>query len=205
MTFSDLMSIATAVIGSIGGSALIVIGASTWLGRVWAGRILEQDRHKYASELEHIKNQLESERSRNQFIFSLYFEGQFRIYNDLWSSLVELQHCVKSLWESASTANVQKLSKSLKEAKLQVQKSALLIEPDHYIEIINALEDFENYRVGKEKLVSIRRVSDIEHWQIDQIIQDNLCNKDRISQFSEEILNKMRGRLRLAEPQQAAG
>lgn len=84
---SEVFSIAGAMIGSVGGAAFIIVALSTWLGKVWANRILEQDRLKYASGLEQIKNKLNSERERSQFVFSLYFEGQFKIYNDLWAAL----------------------------------------------------------------------------------------------------------------------
>lgn len=40
MTTSDAWSIATAVIVSFGGSAAIILGLTSWLGKYWAGRIL---------------------------------------------------------------------------------------------------------------------------------------------------------------------
>ncbi|MCF6150444.1 MAG: hypothetical protein E3K37_17550 [Candidatus Kuenenia sp.] len=72
---SNVFSIAEAMIGSVGGAALIIVALSTWLGKVWANRILDKDRLKYASELEQIRNKLNSERERSQFVFSLYFGG----------------------------------------------------------------------------------------------------------------------------------
>jgi len=85
MKILEVFSIAGATLGSVGGAALIIVALSTWLGKVWASRILEKDRLKYESELEQIKNRLNSKRDRSQFVFSLYFEGQFKIYNDLWA------------------------------------------------------------------------------------------------------------------------
>ena len=55
MTITEIWSIAGAVIASVGGSTLIVVGCSTWLGKVWANRILEADKAKYQSELENLK------------------------------------------------------------------------------------------------------------------------------------------------------
>lgn len=40
MTTSDAWSIAGAVLASLGGSAAIIFGLTSWLGKYWAGRIL---------------------------------------------------------------------------------------------------------------------------------------------------------------------
>lgn len=54
----DIWEIASAVLVSLGGGALIIGAFSTWLGKVWAGRILESDRAKYQAEIELIKSDL---------------------------------------------------------------------------------------------------------------------------------------------------
>lgn len=42
-------------LGAVGGGGAIIFFLSSWLGKVWANRILEADRSKYAAELEGIK------------------------------------------------------------------------------------------------------------------------------------------------------
>ncbi len=46
MSFTEILQLATAVITSLGGGALIVLAFSSWLGKVWASRILQQERHQ---------------------------------------------------------------------------------------------------------------------------------------------------------------
>ena len=99
--------VASAILGSVGGASLIIIGLSSWLGKVWANRILEKDKLKYTSELEKIKAQLQSESQKQHLMFSMYFEGQFKLYNDLWVSLSELQSGVEALWSEASAHNLK--------------------------------------------------------------------------------------------------
>jgi len=70
MNISDIFAISGAVIGSVGGSALIILALSTWLGKVWANRILEQDRFRYKSEIEQLKNKLTSDREKGNIVFS---------------------------------------------------------------------------------------------------------------------------------------
>jgi hypothetical protein len=49
---TGVFSVAAAVLLSIGGGAVIVFALSRWLGTVWAGRILEQERQRNQRELE---------------------------------------------------------------------------------------------------------------------------------------------------------
>ena len=43
MSFQDVFQIASAVLLSLGTGGAIVVGLSSWLGKVWASRILEKD------------------------------------------------------------------------------------------------------------------------------------------------------------------
>ncbi len=52
MTLTDLSQIAGTVLLSLGGGAVIVFVLSKWLGGVWAGRILENERAELAREHE---------------------------------------------------------------------------------------------------------------------------------------------------------
>ena len=55
----DIWSIAAAVIAAVGGGGVLVIALSSWLGRVWAERILESDKAKYEKEFLELKTQLD--------------------------------------------------------------------------------------------------------------------------------------------------
>lgn len=58
MTLSDVLEIAGAVMVSLGGAASILFAFSSWLGRVWAERILSKEKAKYAVNLEAFKKEL---------------------------------------------------------------------------------------------------------------------------------------------------
>ena len=102
MNIDDIFKISTAILASVGGASIIIIGLSTWLGKVWANRILEKDKLKYTSELEVYRSQLQNESQKQNLIFSTYYSEQFKLYNNLWVSLSELQTGVEELWEEAS-------------------------------------------------------------------------------------------------------
>ena len=56
-----IFDVAGAIIVSVGGSGLIIVGLSSWLGKVWANRILLNEKSKHDNELEKYKSQLVTE------------------------------------------------------------------------------------------------------------------------------------------------
>jgi len=192
MNSEEIFKIAGAILTSVGGAAIIMMALSSWLGKVWANRILEKDKLKYISELENIKVKLQSESVKQQLVFSLYFEGQFKIYNDLWLALSELESEVDKLWESATTANLRSFIRSVQKAKKQIRNSALLIEKEHYDQIMENLKAFEEYRVGKESLISLRNLDSINDGEINALIENNRQRREQILSFTNTMLEKMR-------------
>lgn len=195
MNIEVVFKIAAAIITSIGGSAFIIVALSSWLGKVWASRILEKDKLKYSSELEAIKSELQRESEKQKITFSLYFEGQFKLYNDLWLALSELKNEVDKLWEFANRTNLKAFIRAVQKAKKQIRNSAILIEKEHYEKILESLSSFESYRFGKEKLVNTRAIDDIEDYGVNQIIERNREARNQITEFTEFMLEEMRNQI----------
>jgi hypothetical protein len=59
----DALEMATAVLISLGGGSVIVWALSSWLGKVWANRILESDRRKAEEALADFRARLDRETS----------------------------------------------------------------------------------------------------------------------------------------------
>ena len=196
MNVIEVFKVSAAILGSVGGAAAIIFGLSTWLGKVWANRILEKDKLKYTTELEKIKTELQNESQKQNLMFSLYFEGQFKLYNDLWVSLSELQSRVEDLWAEASPKNLKNFVSALRKAKNQIRSSALLIEPEHYKDIMNVIENIESYRDGKERLILARQnLNHVDEWQSPEIIDGNRQHKESITKFVELMLEIMRSQI----------
>lgn len=51
----DLGTVITGIVSGLGGGAVVVAGLAGWLGKVWAGRILQGDRAQHMKELEEEK------------------------------------------------------------------------------------------------------------------------------------------------------
>jgi len=82
MTPRDIFSLAAAIIGSLGGGAVLVLALSSWLGKVWANRILEGDKAKYAQALEDLKSRYlqdiekyKTSLKKSEFIFEKEYQA----------------------------------------------------------------------------------------------------------------------------------
>ena len=89
MTFSDIFEIGGAVMLSLGGASVLIFSFSSWLGKVWAERILSREKAKYAEQLEDFKRNLTLETESHKVRLKkseLIFAKEF----DAASSLVSL-------------------------------------------------------------------------------------------------------------------
>ena len=59
MIWDDAFKIVVAMITSVGAGGAIVFALSTWLGKIWAQRILASENHQLTSALEKTKSELE--------------------------------------------------------------------------------------------------------------------------------------------------
>lgn len=87
MTISDALTVTITALLSLGGGGIIVFALSSWLGRVWASRILEQDRAKYQKALQTELERVRGDREQNVFVHRIQFEAEFRAYQEVWQAL----------------------------------------------------------------------------------------------------------------------
>lgn len=55
MNWDEAFKMVFSALGAVGGAGVVIIALSTWLSKVWANRILETDRNRYASEIEALR------------------------------------------------------------------------------------------------------------------------------------------------------
>jgi hypothetical protein len=183
--------IAVTILGSVGGSVVVIGGLSNWLGRIWATRILEQDKKKYQQEIELLKKQYEVHFDGLKAVLLRYSENQFDIYRELWGSLCELKLTTDDLWIRATPDNVAKFSTQLNKSRFWLEKSSLFIEDEHYQRLKGVFDEFEQFLVGKENLVELRHtpnISDEElRYRTKDIVESNRWHRDHFSQTLVEL------------------
>jgi hypothetical protein len=92
MTIHELFSAAGAVLASIGGGAVIVLGCSNWLGKLWASRFAAADKAKHATEMANLEARLGREtadRTRKLEALKNHYERQVE---DFYGPLFNMVH-----------------------------------------------------------------------------------------------------------------
>jgi len=122
---TELLKLTAAFGASVGVAALILRALSGWLGKVWANRILEQDRARYAKEIEEFRQKgqavLERLRTRSErelLIHRVQFEKEFEVYVKLWSGLVDLVAATSSLRPAIDHVDTSKTEDQIKQERL---------------------------------------------------------------------------------------
>ena len=167
MSWNDSFKIIGSVIFSLGGASALILFFSSWLGKVWANRILAEDKAIYQKEIESLKNHFNTQLAyyKNQLeiaksSLSRYSENQFYLYSELWGQLCDLKNSGDRLWDSANDKRLLDFTNHLRKTKEHVIKGALLIEEEHYNQLTNILNEFSNFLINKKRLIDFRQ-SDI--------------------------------------------
>lgn len=185
MNWDQAFKLAASMLASVGGGAVIIFALSSWLGKVWANRILEADKVKYQSALEVLKR---------------YSESQFHLYNDLWSSLCDLRIAGDSLWEEANSINARRFAQQLQKTRDMVQKRSLLIEDAHYEALKKLMQEFGDFNLGKTRLLELRRnqfpLQDLADHDVNRVIQQNRLKKEAYSKLLTELERSLKDQLR---------
>jgi hypothetical protein len=188
------------ILTAIGGTAVVIVGLSSWLGKVWATRIANQEAHKFQIQFDAIK------REKNLLFEALksailrYSDKQFALYNELWRSLCELKASADDLWEEVNFQKVKTFAKQVKEAKDAIERNALLIEDHHYTRIKRIISQFEEFEFEKKRLVDLRSMSarsnDLDPYTIRNTIENNRQIKDQYTQLLVDLCQNFKSQIR---------
>jgi hypothetical protein len=94
MTISEVLRLAGAIIGALGGGALIVFALSSWLGKIWANRLMEADKATHARALKQLESDLSrvaTDRSRKLENLMHHYERQIE---EFYGPLFNMVHQV---------------------------------------------------------------------------------------------------------------
>ena len=67
----EAFEIAQALLLSIGGGAVIIWGLSSYIGKIWAKRILQNEKQEHEKELSEFKSKLEALTAKNSLNYQL--------------------------------------------------------------------------------------------------------------------------------------
>lgn len=85
---TEVWSIAAAVIIALGGGSALVLLMSSWLGKVWANRILESEKAKYQTEFALLKSDLDKKIHEHNVAFTRVDAQRVEAISQLYGALI---------------------------------------------------------------------------------------------------------------------
>ena len=131
MKYEDLFKIIALVLTSFGGGALIVVALSSWLGKLWMGRILQVEKAAIEKQLEGIRHELGLSRSSYEHHLDLILDYYALFYK-------HYQKCRRAAYADAHR---------------QLPDGETVPTKDEYLDSLSKiLQDWDNY-YGRVRLL----------------------------------------------------
>ena len=96
----NIINVISIVIVSVGGTGVIILGISSWIGRILLDKFSEKYKAKYEKEIESYKgeidvklNKLDKIEEKALYITKVNYDNEYKIYMEIWPKLIE---CVNS-------------------------------------------------------------------------------------------------------------
>ena len=86
MNTSHVWQVASSILLSIGGGGVIIFALSSWLGKIWADRLMAKETAAHSSELESLRAKLNSEHDRA----SHTYRQKIDLYKEVGVPLIKL-------------------------------------------------------------------------------------------------------------------
>ncbi|MFY4756388.1 hypothetical protein ACOTVZ_02945 [Aliarcobacter butzleri] len=169
-------------------------------------KIEQSIKHNYNKQLESIKQEYKEKfdliQKSNDAHFSelkntkdRYNSKQFEIYNNLWVSLIELKFSADDLWDEATKGKLRVFSRKVTEAKKSIETSSLLLENSDYNNLISLIKSFNDFKVGKAKLINTKYKTDIEMDQFninENSIEYMINQNQQIKESYDDLITKLK-------------
>ncbi len=185
------MDILTDLFSPLGGWSIVVIGLSSWLGKVWATKVINKEKQNF----ELLFNEIKEERSRLSSAMKdaeqRYSSKQFELYNILWHSLIDLKYSGDSLWEKVGKGKLKNFANQVKKTKKSIDNNALIITNEHYTKLMDTMHKFDNFQFGKQKLIELYNENiDYQNFSEEEIrntIEQNKELREEYTNLIEEL------------------
>lgn len=178
MDLDEYFKLIITIFGSVGGLGTLIVGLAKHFGNTWANKMLEEVKKDYQMEINEHKANLE----KSKLLYFRYSDEQFKLYNDLWHSLCDLECAANELFKIVSKENLTKFVNQLDITITDVKKNALLLEDNHYNQLMDLFNKFKEYKIGKQRIIDLmNNPNEISGIQTMQISLTNSHLKDEYS------------------------
>jgi len=114
----NIYQIAFILLGSVGGAVIIIAAFSSWLGKVWANRILQSEKAKYTQELDKMRHQFRIELDQLSIIHEHQRLSFQRMIKALHDSIKSLEQSYDEEWQPVNDKHYDTLKEIIIEESL---------------------------------------------------------------------------------------
>ena len=131
---------------------------------------------------------MDLDKAKTQYL--RYSEKQLELYNDLWKVLLYTKRQADSLWDKADPQQIPSFSEQIRLTRNAINDNLLLIEEEHYNKLVQVIDQFEQFKFGKYKLVDIKSSIDAEQTITTDETQKTIkANKKTKEKYDELIMD----------------
>jgi hypothetical protein len=158
MSAYELFELSSVILASLGGGAAIIFSFSSWLGKIWANRLMAKEKAEHAQELESLRNKLTQDTEsykiklkKSEFLFQKEYEAASELIALKWIFLPGYSRpsmdwnevCDEIAWkfekiEIALTDFISRYGAVLKEDVQEHIGNAIHLAGEHKFEITDA-------------------------------------------------------------------
>jgi hypothetical protein len=192
-----------------GGVSVVLIGLASALGKIWVDKTIQaykkvsdEELKKTQSELDKAIRLLQSELDKGIHIHKVQFEKEFRIYEEIWSNLVDVKKKALSLRPTLDSIDPSEQEEERMRRRLQELASAFnpfvdLVEKHRpfypsnvYSSLINLVKEIHGEAIDYE--YSERKRS--------EYFKEARKNQEKIVALIEEVCESIRARVSSVVP-----
>lgn len=123
------------VVASVGGAGVIIIGFSSWIGKIWANKLYENERRKQETYLKEIQNEFDiklaeinSQLEKSKSQFELLNKERVEVIKNLYAKLVDMEDYLRIYFRGLTTGDIDITTKTME-----------------YVNVENSVADFMDY------------------------------------------------------------
>lgn len=129
---AEAFEIAQAVLLALGGGGAIVLVLSSWIGKIWAERILANEKHTYDKQLDQFKTEIQFIKERA----SLNYQQKLELYKAVTGPLVEISALINRDGLTADHVN------EFDRQRLYITSHLVLFAPENVVHSFNDIVDY---------------------------------------------------------------
>ena len=167
MTIDDIFKISAAIITSLGGGALLLAAFSSWLGGLWAKKMLQDERAKHSETLESLKSELDLLKQKD---LTRHFD-KLSIYKDIVHVVSEI---LREL-EAVATSKQETISPEVEHNFALKRNKAY-----GYISLVSSQEVMDRYNDMIDFLIPLIYENKNSTWEEMRLKADSMLNAMRL-------------------------